>query len=115
MCGSEYSTKQEHAPTITSINGYNSYLIIVDRVIFLTASKIPPVLIAQKVINKFKRKNLHRTIRTDQGKELGRSHAFQHMVDLEGFTLELTGRDVSAQNIVVENPNKYLGMQRIWA
>ena len=49
--GSRYRIKQVKAPTITSIDGFNSYLIIVDRVtryiwIFLTASKTPPVTIA---------------------------------------------------------------------
>ena len=28
--GSEYRVKQEHGPTLTSIDGFNSYLIIVD-------------------------------------------------------------------------------------
>ena len=45
--GSKYSVKQENAPTITSVDGYNSYLIIVNRVtryvwIFLTSFKSPP-------------------------------------------------------------------------
>ena len=75
---SEYSIKQENAPTVTSIDGYNSDLIIVDRVtmnmwIFLTSSKIPPINIAKKVLNKFKCSNKHRTVRTYQEKELGRS------------------------------------------
>ena len=76
--------------------------------LFLTASKTPPITIAQKVLNKFKCSNKHRTIRTDQGKELGKSQAFQDMVVKEGFTLELTGADASAQNEIAESPNKYL-------
>ena len=31
------------------------------------------------------------------------------MVSDEGSTLELTGADASAQNVVAESPNKYLG------
>ena len=90
---------------MTSIDGYNSYLIIVDRVtrymwLFLTALKTPPVNIVKKVLHKFKSQNPHRTVRTDQGKELGRSIAFQNMVAEEGFTLELTGSDASNQNAI---------------
>ena len=101
--GSEYKVKGENQPTITSIDGYNSYLIIVDRVsryiwIFLTSSKAPPISIARRVLNKFKCKNPHRTVRTDQGGELGMSEDFQEMVDDENFVLEVTGADASAQN-----------------
>ena len=99
--------------TITSIDGYNSYLIIVDQVsryiwIFLTASKSPPIFAAQSILKEFKSKTKHRTVRTDQGKELGRSTKFQEMVHVKGFTLELTGADASAQNDISKSPNKYL-------
>ena len=83
--GSSYSRKMEDLTTLTSIDGYNLYLIIINRVtrygwIFLTSSKYPPITIAQKVLEKFKCKNPHRTVRTDQGVELGLSHDFQHMI-----------------------------------
>ena len=70
--GSEYRVKQEHSPTTTSIDGFNSYLIIMDRVtqyiwVFLTTSKSPPINLAQRVLSKFKSVNKHRTVRTDQG------------------------------------------------
>ena len=47
--GSEYKLKNETGSSITSIDGFNSYLIIVDRVtrymwIFLTTSKLPPIM-----------------------------------------------------------------------
>ena len=111
--GSDYSMKRENAPTITSIDGYNSYLIIVDRVtrylwLFLTASKAPPLTIVDKVLTKFKCKNPHRTVRTDQGGELGRSHEFQKVVVKNDFLLELTGAAASAQNAHAESPNRYL-------
>ena len=49
--GSDYSMKKESGPTITRIDGFNSYLVIVDQVtrylwIFLTTSKNPPITIA---------------------------------------------------------------------
>ena len=92
--GSGYAIKQENAPTVTSINRYNSYLIIVDRVtryiwIFLTSSKTPPITVAQKILKKFKSTNNHRTVRTDQGGKLGKSQDFQNMVANEGFKPEV--------------------------
>ena len=112
--GSGYKVKMEDAPTVTSIDGFNSYLIIVDKAtryiwLFLTASKSPPVEIARSVLRKFKSTKPHRTVRTDQGKELGKSAEFQKMLQEEGFVLELTGADASAQNGLAESPNKYLG------
>ena len=111
--GSTYTIKQEDGPTITSKDGYNSYLLIIDRAtrymwVFLTTSKHPPISIAQRVLNKFKTTNPHRTVRTDQGGELGRSHAFKEMIDEEKFSLELTGSESSSQNDMVESPNKVL-------
>ena len=116
--GSQYSIKQEDNPTITSKDGYNSYLIIVDRAsryswIFLTKSKQPPIALARKVLSKFKSTNPHRTVRTDQGGELGRSEKFSKMVDDEGFVLELTGAEASKQNGIAESPNRvYAQMMR---
>ena len=116
--GSQYSIKQENNPTITSKDGYNSYLIVVDRAsrytwIFLTKSKQPPVAIARKVLNKFKSSHPHKTVRTDQGGELGRSTKFSEMVAEEGFTLELTGAEASSQNGMAETPNRvYAQMMR---
>ena len=42
-------------------------------------------------------------MRTDQGKELGKLAVFQKMLTEEGFILELTGTDTSAQNAIAES------------
>ena len=57
--GGGYRLKTDNNKTITSIDGYNSYLIIVDQVtrymwIFLTSSKSTPINLAQRVLRKFK-------------------------------------------------------------
>ena len=93
--GSQYSIKNENGSTITSKDGYNSYLLVIDRAsrytwVFLTKSKHPPVNLARKVISKFKANSPHRTVRTDQGGELGRSEKFSQMVSEEGFVLEFS-------------------------
>ena len=56
--GTNFTIKQEDGPTITSKDGYNLYLIIVDHAtrytwIFLTKTKQPPVSIARRVLQKF--------------------------------------------------------------
>jgi dUTP pyrophosphatase len=114
VCGAEYSMRTEDGKTVTSLDGKKAYLLIIDRSsrytwIFTTDSKVPPIKIAQKVLNKFKSTNPHRTVRVDQGGELGKSQAFKNMVAEEKFSLELTGSDASAQNSTAKNPNKVFG------
>lgn len=84
--------KQENVPTVTSIDKYNSYLIIVDRItgylwLFLTTSKSPPIEIARIVLRRFKCSNPHRSVGIDQGKEIGKSAVFQKMIQDEEFVL----------------------------
>lgn len=62
--------------------------------------------IARKLLQKFKISHPHRTVRTDQGKELGKSTEFRDTVAKEGFVIELTGAEASSQNGLVEAPNK---------
>ena len=109
MHGSSYK-KTDSGSTITSMDGYNSYLLIIERHlrfiwIFLTQSKHPPLEAAKSVLEKFKSVIKHRTVRTDQGGELAKSKDFQNMIGECGFTLEITGSDASTQNGLAENPN----------
>ena len=88
ICESEYRVKNADGLMIKSVDGYNLYLIIVDRVthyiwIFLTFSKIPPITIAQKVLNKFKYGTEHRIVCTDQEGDFGLSKEFQEMIGSE--------------------------------
>lgn len=76
--------------------------------LFLTKSKHLPVKVARKVLSKFKSSNPHRIVRTDQGKELGKSDDFITMVEKERFTLELIRAKASLQNGMAEAPNRFL-------
>ena len=101
--GSDFDYKNERGHTITSIDGKNSYVAIIDRAtrytwVFTPSSKQPPVDIIRKILEKLKSKHKHRTVRVDQGGKLGRSADFSAMVDECGFALETTGSDASAQN-----------------
>ena len=57
--GSDYKIKNKTGPTITSTDGFNLYLTIVNRAtrytwIFLTTSKSPPINIVQRVLQNSK-------------------------------------------------------------
>ena len=112
--GSDYNHKTSDGKTITSIDGMNSYLSIIDRAtrymwVFVTKNKEPPLEAVEMILNKFKTTHAHRTVRTDQGGELGKSSDFTSLIAKCGFSLEVTGADASAQNGIIENPNKTLG------
>ena len=98
----------------TSIDGFKCYLIVIDRVtrytwIFLSTTKDPPVETIRQLLQKFKSDNPNRTVRTDQGGELGHSSAFSKMLVECDYTLEETGPDASAQNGLAERPNRTFG------
>ena len=99
---------------ITSIDNKNAYLIVVDRATryqwtFTTDNKTTPVETIRKLLMKFKSAYPHRTVRVDQGGELGRSTEFSKMVSECDFTLETTGSDASSQNGMAECPNRMYG------
>ena len=82
--GSDWHSKNEDGTLITIIDGQRSYLIIVDRAtrykwIFHTATKKPPLEQVESILRKFQPSliNLHCTVRTDQGGELGKSNKFR--------------------------------------
>ena len=123
---------------VTSIDGYNSFLLIVDEVskylwVFLTKSKSPPVDLV-RVFLQVNGRDEGGIIRTDLGGELARSAAFRQAmiergypverVDWNGedgptvrdehdvvkpYILESTGADSPSQNGAAERWNKTLG------
>ena len=100
---------------ITSKDGYNCYLIIVDEFsrytwIMLARDKTPPIQFVKDFLDKHGDKNYPtRAVRSDQGGELWKCNAFKEAVIESKFLLEPTGADDAAQNGVAENPNKTLG------
>ena len=98
--GSDFKipTKKGEGPTITSIDGKNSYCLI--------NMKEPPVEPLRMILRKFGcNATSHRTIQTDQDKGLGRSLDIQQMLKDENFTLEVTGSESSKQNSLAERPH----------
>jgi hypothetical protein len=99
---------------VTSINNKQAYLAIIDRAtrytrVFITPSKHPPIESAKLVLDKFKSTNTHWIVCVNQGGELGKNNKFLDMVVTAGFTVEPTGSDSSAQNGLVEQPNRTFG------
>ena len=113
--GTKFVQKDDQGRTITSIDGFRAYLIVVDRAtrtkyIFLTTTKHPPLVEVDGMLKKFKHltDTLHCTVRTDQGGELGKSNKFRELVKEHGYTYEPTGSNSSKQNGMAERPNQDL-------
>lgn len=115
MKGSEFTGKDDQGCTITSIDGFRSYCLIVDRAsrytwVFLTKTKSPPVEIISKFLQQHGNEQAHRrTIRTDQGGELWNSQSFRKAVMTQGYNLEPTAAGAPSQNGLAERPNQTFG------
>ena len=111
MRGSGFAKKDEDGQLITSIDGYRSYFIIIDRKtrylwVFLTKTKKPPL----DIFTHFLKEHGHpsasnRTIRSDKGGELWGSESFRQVVLDAGYIMEPTAPDAAFQNGRVEKPN----------
>jgi transposase InsO family protein len=114
MRGSGFDAKDKEGNTITSIDGYRSYLLIIDKCsqytwVFLAKTKTPPIIIIETFLQQHGNPNTtHRTIRTDKGSELWGSYSFQEAILKANFILEPTAPDAPAQNGIAERPNQTL-------
>ena len=113
--GSDFKIKEDDGRIITSRDGYNSYLIIVDKFssytwIMLSRSKDPPLEFVRSFLDTHRDKRGPSTrIRTDQGGELWASSEFQEAIRDSKCLLEPTGAGDPAQNGKAESPNKTFG------
>jgi dUTP pyrophosphatase len=115
--GSDWSMKDTDGKLVTSIDGYRSYCLLIDRStqyiwIILTKRKTPPVVEVRHLLShlKSKVKSTYKTVTTDLGGELARSKEFQKMLiesDIN-YQLRTTGAHSSAQNGLAEKPNQDL-------
>jgi hypothetical protein len=114
MKGSGYCKKDEEGRTITSIDGYRSYFLVIDRKtrytwIFLTKTKQPPVKIFEHFLKEHGHPTAHhRTIRCDKGGELWGSQAFREVLMNAGYIMEPTAPQAPFQNGKAERPNRTL-------
>jgi len=86
--GSMYAGKDEDRHTVTSLDGYNSYIVIVDRAtrytwVFLSKTKTPKIDTITTFLKIHGASLLQQKyIRTDEGGELWRSHHFHKAMHL---------------------------------
>ena len=107
---SENFTENHHQPILTSKDGFNCYLLVVDEYsrylwIFLFASKSPPVDTVTKFLNTHGLSSGPKWIRTDQGGELAKSTKFRKCINDAKYTLETTAPGFSFQNTIAERPH----------
>lgn len=123
VCGSDWSKRDNDGKLVTSINGYRSYCLIIDRHsryiwIVLTKRKTPPVDELRNLLPHLstKVKNGYKTITTDLGGELAKAKAFRAMLvePTVNYVLKTTGAHSSAQNDLAEKPNQDLA-RMMWS
>jgi hypothetical protein len=89
--GTKFSHRDNDGNLVTSIDGYNSYLLIIDKAtrytwVFLAKTKTPPISTITGFLKTHGTKeNVIKHIRTDEGGELWGCHAFQHAVKDAGY------------------------------
>ena len=107
------SPDNTHEPLMTSKDGYNCYLLIVDefsryRWVFLFASKSPPTDTITTFLNKHGLPSGSKWVRRDQGGELAKSTSIRKYINDEKYTLEITEAGSSFQNAIAERPRHTL-------
>jgi hypothetical protein len=108
MRGSGFASKDLEGRTITSKDGYRSYLLIICHKsrymwVFLTKTKQPPLPIMQRFLQEHGNKTTTKCIiRTDEGGELRGSEAFKSVIDASGYLLEPAAADAPFQNGMAE-------------
>ena len=116
--GTGWKSKDDSGTTITSLDGFRSYLLIVDKAtrykwIFLSRTKVPKTEEIRQFLRTVKPSTPGFYV-TDQGTELGRSNAFRDMLKEEQYNLYLTGAASSESNGICERPHQDLArMMRI--
>jgi hypothetical protein len=93
---------------VTSFDGYNSYLLVVDEYtkmtwVYLCVSKEPPLELIGLHLDQFGAETGY--IRTDQGGELAHSENFVSQMALRKYFVEPTGADSPDQNKQAEKYN----------
>jgi len=115
MKGTGYCKQDEEGRTITSIDGFRSYLLIIDRKtryvwVFLAKTKQPPLTIFAQFLKDHGHPNApNRTVRSDRGGELWGSQRFRDTVQQAGFIMDPTAPRAAFQNAKAERPNRSFG------
>jgi hypothetical protein len=112
---SSYCKKDEEGCTITSIDGFCSYFLIIDCKtryiwVFLTKLKKPPLNIFAQFLKEHGHPTVqNRTLRSDKGGESCGCQAFRNTVHQAGYIMDLTAPRATFQNAKAERPNRNFG------
>jgi hypothetical protein len=119
MKGSGYCAKDEKGRTITSLDGYRSYCLIIEKKsrytwTFLTKTKAPPIALLDTFLKEHGNPNAkHKTIQTDQRGELWSSQDFREIALKHQNILEPTAAGAPFPNGMADWPNQtYAAMVR---
>jgi hypothetical protein len=113
--GKKLSYIDEDGCLVASLDGYSSYLLIIDRAsrytwVFLTKGKTPQMENIRAFLDIHGSKHsTQRYIWTYEGGKLGRSHKFQMLVCKANYIFQSTAPDASFQNGIAECPNLTFG------
>ena len=107
----KYIQKDEIGRRFTSIDKYNSYLLIIDHKssytwIMLAKSKHPPLEFLKQFFAHHSRKQGRQIITTDKGGELHNSLQFRELVTANGYLLQPTATDAPFQNRLAKHLNQ---------
>jgi deoxyuridine 5'-triphosphate nucleotidohydrolase len=115
--GSDWSKKDNDGKLVTSMDGYRSYCLVIDRAsryiwIVLTKRKTPPVDALRGLLQNLRSKvnSMYCTMTTDLGGELAGSQQFRDLLHEPkvNYSIKTTGAHCSAQNGLAEKPNQDL-------
>lgn len=113
--GSNFQHKDTDGNMVTSLDGYNSYLLIIDRAtrymwVFQSKYKTPKIDTIKGFLQTHGAQgHQQKYVRTDEGGELWGSFQFQDLMKQMGYILQPTASDASFQNGMAERPNRTLG------
>ena len=114
VAGSRRSeTAQARYRRLVGLNGETCYVLITDRKsgamkVSIRRDKSPPVDFFKRFISRYGSSNPNRTVRFDQGGELGRCVEVHEIFETAGYTVEVTGTDSSSEIGAVERPHRYI-------
>ncbi len=118
MKGSGYCTKDQEGYTITSIDGYRSYCLIIDRLscytwIFLTKTKTPPIDMIKQFLQQHGNTHATRkTIQTDEGGELWHSQHFRQMAMEANYILGYTAHILQTDYHIQPHRKHHINIRR---
>ena len=106
-------TAKERYARLVGLNGETCYVLITDRKsgamkVSIRRDKSPPLDFFRRFISRYGSSNPGRSVRFDQGGELGRCLDVHELFEKAGYRVEVTAADSSSEIGAVERPHRYI-------